>query len=170
MKAKKKHDAFIEGVKNCKYYKYKDFLNLHIYIAVFLRLFKGEWVICTAPGHNKSENMFNGVYNILNKDVLLNKRFTLVAGLLQRCSSVQKRALVKDRSSYFDEDIKTIVISSSFDIKDKNVVVFDDITTSGGTLLACKEVLLQAGAKNVVLCALGKTVSTYEDRFRIINI
>lgn len=107
-KAKKKHEAFIEGVKNCQYYKYKDFLKLHIYIPVFLRLFQGEWVICTAPGHNKSENMFNGVYNILSKEVWLNKRFTLVAGLLQRCSSVQKRALVKDRSSYFDEDIKTI--------------------------------------------------------------
>ena len=41
-------------------------------------------------------------------------------------------------------------------IIDKNVIIFDDIYTTGSTLNECKKVLLEAGAKKVGILALAK--------------
>ena len=43
------------------------------------------------------------------------------------------------------------------DIKGETIFLFDDITTTGCSLLACKELLLDAGAAQVAMIALGQT-------------
>jgi predicted amidophosphoribosyltransferase len=42
-------------------------------------------------------------------------------------------------------------------IKGRRVLLLDDVKTSGNSLIACKELLLKAGAKEVVMVALGRT-------------
>lgn len=154
------YNAFIDGIKQGNYHRYSESVKFHIFIANFLKRFNGEWYICTAPGHEKSDNKSNGVYNILKNYVYLRKIFVLDNQILYRKSSVVKRASIKgNRAEYYDEDIETIGIGEHFNPKGKKIIIFDDITTSGGTLLACKQVLKDAGAESVICCAIGKTES-----------
>lgn len=38
------------------------------------------------------------------------------------------------------------------------VLLMDDVTTTGNSLYACKEILLQVGAEHVEMFALGKAI------------
>lgn len=44
------------------------------------------------------------------------------------------------------------------DITGEIVLLMDDITTTGNSLYACKDILLENGAETVEMFALGKTV------------
>ena len=44
------------------------------------------------------------------------------------------------------------------DVKGMNVIVVDDITTSGISMDSARNRLIEAGAKHVVCIAIGKTV------------
>ena len=40
----------------------------------------------------------------------------------------------------------------------KHILLVDDISTSGNSLLACKELLMENGAERVAMFALGKSL------------
>ena len=44
------------------------------------------------------------------------------------------------------------------DITDNIILLMDDVTTTGNSLYACKEVLMEKGAKQVEMFALGKAI------------
>lgn len=48
-------------------------------------------------------------------------------------------------------------LATTEDLADQNIVLVDDIVTSGGTLLACKDVIEKAGGKVVFAVAAGRT-------------
>ena len=54
--------------------------------------------------------------------------------------------------------MKTISTIEDVDISGEIVLLMDDVTTTGNSLYACKEILLQHGAKSVKMFALGKAV------------
>lgn len=55
------------------------------------------------------------------------------------------------------EDIKDIYeVKNETIIKEKRILIFDDIYTTGSTTNECKKVLLNAGAKNVGIMAIAK--------------
>lgn len=72
---------------------------------------------------------------VLN-DLIIRNRNTKPQSLL---SFEEKKENVKDAFHIF----------KSYDIKDKNILIIDDIYTSGATISECKRVILNAGAKNV---------------------
>ena len=41
-------------------------------------------------------------------------------------------------------------------IKEKNIILFDDIYTTGATCMECQKIIMQAGAKSVALLTLAK--------------
>ncbi len=43
-------------------------------------------------------------------------------------------------------------------IKDQKIILLDDVLTTGNTVKACQELLLEAGAKEVKVIVLGKTI------------
>ena len=49
--------------------------------------------------------------------------------------------------------------TANYDISGKNVLLLDDLYRSGATLTVATEVLLEAGAKSVVVLTLTKTRS-----------
>ena len=49
---------------------------------------------------------------------------------------------------------QAFAISRPYLIKDKHILLVDDVLTTGATTFACAEVLLQAGAAGVGICAL----------------
>ena len=53
------------------------------------------------------------------------------------------------------KDIKGVyVVENKEKIIGKKVLVFDDVYTTGSTTNECKKVLLEAGAKNVVILTM----------------
>ena len=44
------------------------------------------------------------------------------------------------------------------DITGDIVLLMDDVTTTGNSLYACKEILIQAGAEHVEMFALGRAI------------
>ena len=85
---------------------------------------------------------------------------------------ISKHTPFKDGSQYLirKEDIKAQKeqgrrykethlnsISVNGNVLDKKIILIDDITTSGSSLLACKEILLKKGAKEVICFAFGKS-------------
>ncbi len=60
--------------------------------------------------------------------------------------------LKKERSDSF-----TVEISGEIEVKGKNVILIDDLTKTGGTLLQSRKILLEQGAKEVGLVVLHVT-------------
>ena len=65
----------------------------------------------------------------------------------------QSTKILKDRNQ---DVIGIYEIKNKEKIIGKNIIIFDDIYTTGSTLNECKKVLLEAGAKKVGMLALAK--------------
>ena len=145
------------AIKKRNYNANRNKLNFPGSLFNFFSLFKGDWIICSVPGHEKTTNISNGISDIVNS-VHLKSNFVLKNELIQRTYTVEKKATAScGRSNDYRIDIKSLTIEYGFNVKGKNIIVIDDITTSGSTLIACKNLLMDAGAAHVVLVALGKT-------------
>ena len=55
-------------------------------------------------------------------------------------------------------DIDTLDDFENMDITDNIILLMDDVTTTGNSLYACKEILMEKGAKQVEMFALGKAI------------
>ena len=75
---------------------------------------------------------------------------------LKMTKSIDKLALGCNRDK--DIHMKTISAVQDIDISGDIVLLMDDVTTTGNSLYACKEILLEQGAKTVKMFALGKAV------------
>ena len=140
-------------------------INFPTSLCKFFGLLSGNWIICTAPGHEKTVNDSNGVSDIINM-VHLKPNFILRNTLIQRAYSVDKKATsTSGRNNNYQVDMKSLQIESGVGVKGKNIIVIDDITTSGSTLIACRNLLMNAGANKVVLLAFGKTKSQGDYEF-----
>lgn len=145
------------SIKKRNYNQYSSPINFPASLYKFFGLLSGNWIICTAPGHEKTDNYSNGVSDIINM-VYLKPNFILRNTLIQRAYMVDKNATsTSERNNNYQVDMQSLQIESGVDVKGRNIIVVDDITTSGSTLIACKNILMNAGTEKVVLIALGKT-------------
>ena len=80
------------------------------------------------------------------------KRFNLRSyDLLTPDEGAQKRFGIKGfKKQRFDSF--TVVISGDFEVKGKEIIVVDDLTKSGSTLIKARNTLLEGGAEEVVCC------------------
>jgi len=119
-----------------------------------------EFAICVYPSHKKGPARAG---------------ITKIAKLLSEYSAkridgtdVLVRAFDVDKKSHggkrdFQEEIKSLKVANEYKIKGKQVLLLDDVTTTGVSLKAGKKVLENAGAELVALIALGRTVKCDED-------
>lgn len=91
-------------------------------------------------------------------DVLRKQGKVYNAGqMLRRHTSVPKAATGGARSVEIHKETITIIAPTG--AKNRPVILVDDITTTGCTLIACRELLHAAGYKTVIALAIGKTAS-----------
>lgn len=62
-------------------------------------------------------------------------------------------APARDKGVHLD----SFAVNPDVPVADEVVLVVDDVTTSGNSLYACRDILLAHGAKRVALLALGQT-------------
>lgn len=109
--------------------------------------------ICVVPSSNK-ENIDTGIRNLAIK--LANNGREDATSCLVRTKSIQKATDGGTRNIAVHLD--SIRVKNKHLIENKDVLLIDDVTTSGSSLDACEQLLIEAGAKRVVKLAMAKTI------------
>lgn len=110
-------------------------------------------LFCVVPSHTEndvSESMMQVMQNISSDFGFVNE-----SNLLVRSNTVAKSATGGDRS--LQHHLDSINVVNQEIIQGKVVFLFDDISTTGNSMRACKQLLLSAGAEQVVMISFGQT-------------
>ncbi|MCS7250513.1 MAG: ComF family protein [candidate division WOR-3 bacterium] len=90
-------------------------------------------------GYNQSEILAKEISKIVNKDVL---------NCLIRKKNTKSQTKLKGEKRI--ENVKNaFIFDNRYNIKDKRIILIDDVMTTGATLESCAEVLLENNAKEV---------------------
>lgn len=147
-------ELLIDYKFNDKSYLYNFFSELLIKNKKVCKILKSCDIIIPVPlhkirlherGYNQSELIINDVAKKINLQVEIN--------VLKKIKNIkpQSEKGYKERM----KDIKGVYIVENYErIIGKKVLVFDDVYTTGSTTNECKKVLLEAGAKKVVILTM----------------
>ena len=144
--------------------KYKSQPGIGIKLGKILgeRLLQGE-AFCTAEviipvplhrkrqsnrGYNQSECIANGIARVMNIPVNITQL------VRQAYTSTQTQ---KNRYSRFENMQAIFTVTDPAALRDQHVLLVDDVITTGATLEACGQALLDAGVKKLSIVALAFT-------------
>ena len=155
----------IMGLKRFSQVEYKKLKN--IFISNFLKKFDNDLldydIIVCVPSHcmgNYNDNSLARMIEEISKiHIYVNgkkKIYTDGSQYLLRYKTVPEQKTQKKR--YEGTHLDSVKLKENINISGKNIILIDDITTSGSSLRACKEILEDAGANKVICFAFGKTV------------
>lgn len=109
--------------------------------------------ICVVPSSD-SEKTESGI-GMLGERLAENNRKNKVY-FLRRIHTIDKLAYGGRRDK--EIHMETISTLNEMDVTGEIILLMDDVTTTGNSLYACKDILLQNGAKTVKMFALGKAI------------
>lgn len=122
---------------------------------------KDGLVLCCVPSCNECNEIKNNmalvIRYILNR---VDKKIYDGSNVLYRKYEVPKSSISHEKRSY-SRQYDSLGVRNKELIKDKNVLLIDDIYSSGASMHACKEKLLENGAKKVYLFAYARTRSDF---------
>lgn len=110
--------------------------------------------VTAVPSHDPATGIGTGV-RLLAKQVASKIGAADGREFLRRTVAIPKLAHGGDRS--VQVHLNSLVAEQPHRYKDGRVLVIDDIMTSGNSFVACRQLLLAAGASEVICVALGKT-------------
>ena len=104
-----------------------------------------------SPGRRR-ERGFNQAGLICEKLIELDaeKNFTLEKNVLTKPKDTEHQARIEDRAKRLKNVVGTFAVKNPERIAKRNIILIDDITTTGATLHEAKRVLRAAGARKVV--------------------
>jgi predicted amidophosphoribosyltransferase len=110
--------------------------------------------IAYVPSHDPS-NVNSGI-RILAQRLAANKGRIDATSCLERHTFVAKKAHGGDRR--IEVDLRSIHVKNKELLRNRNVLLLDDVTTSGNSLMACRQLLsLNSNALKIQCFAFGKT-------------
>lgn len=110
--------------------------------------------ICVVPSHSPHSSD-SGMMQLARK-LAAHDRIDMTDYLI-RTKEIEKLATGGNRD--IDVHLNSIEVNSEVSVAGEVILVVDDVTTSGNSLYACRDILLKNGAGRVALLALGQTVS-----------
>jgi len=110
-------------------------------------------VYCIVPSHTQDQ-VSPGLL-ALAKRISPNFHFSNNDNLLRRTRTVAKAATGGARNQHIHLD--SIEVTDVNAIRGQTVFLFDDVSSTGSSMLACKQLLLNSGAERVAMIALGQT-------------
>jgi predicted amidophosphoribosyltransferase len=110
--------------------------------------------ICVVPSHVEGKTNNSGIADLVRR--LANNGRIDKVDLLFRSKTIDKLAYGGSRDIKMQLD--SIEVNQALSINGENVLIVDDVTTSGTSLEACKKILLNNGAERVAMLALGQSI------------
>ena len=135
------------------------FVNMfNKYVIKYLLNFYNEIAICCVPSHDDCGFIYNEMSFVIKNVKKKYKPGTIIDGsdILYRKYEIEKAAY-NNVTRIFKRQYDSLDIRYKNIIKDKTVLLIDDIYTSGHSINACKQKLLENGAKEVILFTFART-------------
>jgi len=129
------------------------------YSGLVEKCIRDQLIVCCAPSSRKGR-WGSGLLK-LSELISEQTECTAVNDLIIRTEDTEKKSLGGKRN--VGNDLLTMRITDPIKCKDKSIVIFDDIITTGTTMKACADLLWGAGAAFVTCIVMGNTIDT---RFR----
>ena len=94
---------------------------------------------------------------MLAKSILRNlpENFSLIKDLLQKTRHTPKQNSIEDREKRFKNIAGAFSVANSNQVRGENILLIDDVITTGATIHEAKQALVSAGAKTVRAFAIG---------------
>lgn len=80
--------------------------------------------------------------------------FKLEKNILKKSTDVEHQARIENRAKRMKNIIGTFKVENDELIKNRNIILIDDVTTTGATLSEARKILKQAGAKKIIAFTL----------------
>jgi ComF family protein len=107
-------------------------------------------------GYNQSELIALAFSDSWNSNRPAIDRVLYMPDILEKTTGTKKQSTLKFREARFFNIKNSFFIDPKNipKITDKSIIVIDDITTTGATLLEARDILLKSGARKVILMAI----------------
>ena len=96
------------------------------------------------------ERGYNQALLLCEKIEKNDKNFKIIKNVLIKIKETEHQANIKDRSKRLKNLIGTFGVKNENLIQKRNIILIDDVTTTGATLNEARKILKQAGAKKII--------------------
>jgi ComF family protein len=129
-------------------------------IAARLPQLEGEWLLIPVPLHRTRlwRRGFNQAALLAREIARLRSQRLLVDGLVRRKQTQKLGHLGREARAGMLAGAINVNPRHASDIRGAQVILVDDVMTSGATTNACIEVLKQAGARKVMIACFARTL------------
>lgn len=149
-------DLLIDYKFNDKAYLKNIFAEMIIKNKKVCSIFKRCDIIIPVPLHKKRQ--LDRGYNqslLILKELAKRMELNVQDKVLKKIKNIKPQS--EKRKKERIKDIKGVyIVKNKMNIIGKNILLFDDIYTTGSTTGECKKMLLKAGAKKVVIVTLAR--------------
>jgi len=105
-------------------------------------------------GYNQALLICNNLIKIDNQNAHLRHgvdvHFILEKNILIKTKDMEHQARIENRQKRIKNIIGSFAVKNKDIIKNRNIILIDDVTTTGATLNEAKKVLREAGAKKII--------------------
>ncbi|MGH9552564.1 MAG: phosphoribosyltransferase [Terriglobales bacterium] len=137
---------------------------VEFFLAALEKLeFKPGYDLAVVPGHIKGSGDRHSRCGESGVS-LLGKRWAVASGLGDATNCLMRKAGVSKLSCGGSRALKVHLDSIALNqqVAGKSIILLDDVFVTGNSMRACKRILLEGGAANVICVALGKVPLYYE--------
>ncbi len=110
--------------------------------------------VCVVPGHLRGQKNDSGIALLAHKLASVGRVDRV--DYIVRTKSIEKLAAGGSRTMSVQRN--SLGVNASMSVSGESILLIDDVTTTGNSLRACRELLLSHGAARVAMFALGATV------------
>lgn len=139
-----------------KSYLYKTFSEILLKNKNLCKFLKSYDIILSVPLHKKrlQERGYNQA-DLIAKEVARKTGLIYYKNMLIKNKNIKPQS-IKNIQERINDVLGIYEVKNSELLKEKNVLIFDDIYTTGSTANECKKELLKAGANKVGILVLAK--------------